>query len=171
MNFNEVSLAVMFLLQEVRIPLNTEQISLGFNEDSGFTYIDIAIALNNLTEKEFVVKNTTPTGEYYSLTFNGRLTLSRLLTDIRASLRKRLSAYARDNFLALSLESKVNTSVSPIGDGKYQVLLRAFDKDSNSSDIFLTVDNSEEASLIAKNLKKHADDAIAALFSVLTKDE
>lgn len=171
MNLNEVSLAVMYLLQEVGIPLNAEQISLAFDEDSGYTYIAVALAVNSLTDKELLSVSKEENGDFYSLTLNGRLILSRLKTEIRNSLRKHLSQYAEENYSSLRLLSKTDAYISPFGDGKYQVILRSFDKDMHSTDVFIMTEDLTEAERMVENWKKYADDAVSALYLVLMKDK
>lgn len=171
MNLNEVSLAVMYFLQEVGIPLNAEQISLAFNEDSGYTYIAVALALNSLTEKELLSVTNEQNGDFYSITLNGRLILSRLKTEIRNSLRRHLSEYAEENYSSLRVSSKTDAYISPFGDGKYQVVLRSFDKDMHSTDIFIMTSDLAEAELMVENWKKYASDAVSSLYLVLMKDK
>ncbi len=170
MNYNEVCLAVLFLLQEVNIPLSAEQVSLAFPEKSGYTYMDTTSAIAKLQEQELVISETTPTGERFTINIEGRLVLSRLMTDIRGSLRKSLSEYASEKFHELSLESQVYTRCIPTGTGKFQVILRAFDKNIQMSDITLMVDDIDEAVLITHNWQKYAGEAVSSLFGILLKD-
>ena len=56
MSFTEVALAVLYLLQEAKIPLSIEQISHALSATSEYTYLDAAISANNLLEKNLIIK-------------------------------------------------------------------------------------------------------------------
>jgi len=170
MNFTESSLTILYLLQESKVPLNMEQICAALAASSEFTYIDASISITNLLEKNYILKENSPIGDTYTITVDGRIALAHLKTDIRGSIRKKLSEYINDNLLKLSLKSNLSSRISLLDNGKYQIHLRVFDKDMSMNDIILTAHNEDEAKIIVKNWEMHADDAIAALYSVLIKD-
>ena len=170
MNFTESALTILYLLQEAKVPLNIEQICTALHYSSEFTYIDASISISSMLDKNYIIKEETPIGDVYSITIDGRISLAHLKTDIRGSIRKKLSEFVSDNVNKLSLESTILTRISLLDDGKYQLHLRAFDKHMSMNDVILTVNNEEEAKVIVKNWELHADDAIAALYNVLIKD-
>lgn len=170
MNFTESSLTILYLLQEAKLPLNMEQICTALAASSEFTYIDASISITSLLDKKYITKEESPIGDTYTIAVDGRIALAHLKTDIRGSIRKNLSEFINDNFSKLSLESNLTSRISILDNGKYQIHLRVFDKDMSMNDIILTAHNEEEAKLIVKNWERHADDAIAALYSVLIKD-
>ncbi|MBP5662067.1 MAG: DUF4364 family protein, partial [Clostridia bacterium] len=79
MSFTEVSLAVLYLLQEARVALNMEQIAQGLESAAAGTYLDTALAVNDLTDKGFLRAEDTPMAPLYSLTVEGRVNLSHLV--------------------------------------------------------------------------------------------
>lgn len=168
MDFTEISLAVLYLLQYVKIPLKLEQMTSAF-DGTDYTYIHIALSLDTLIENDYIVKQDLPTGEFYSVTVDGILSVSRLKTSIRGTLRQHLVEYCDNNFSKLNLESNISAYIYTLN-GKSKVTLQAFDKKSVLSQIALTVDDYDEALQIKKNWEAHADDAIAALFKVLLQD-
>ena len=170
MNFTESSLAILYLLQEAKVPLNMEQICAALAESSEFTYIDASISITRMLDKNHILSFTTPLGDTYTITVDGRIVLAHLKTDLRGSIRKNITEYVNNNLSALSLESKISTRISTLDNGKFQIHLRAIDDDISMNDIILTASTEEEARLIVKNWELHADDAIAALYSILIKD-
>ncbi len=169
MNFTEVSLTVLYLLQEAKTPLTIEQISDALQ--ANYTYIEISIALSNLLDKMLVYKDTTPIGEEYSITVDGRISLAHLKNDIRGSVRNGIIKYVNENLKALTLESKISSRINVLDGGQYLIHLRAFDKDVSMNDIVLVVHDEEEAKLIVSNWETNADEAISALYNVLIKDK
>lgn len=170
MNFTEISLSILYLLKETNFPLKFDQISDAFAEVSDYTYIEASIAVSNLLEKEYLLKEETPQGEQYSITVEGRIALNHMKSDIRASLRRNLLEYVKTNFLRMSLESNITSHISALDNGFYQVHLQAYDNDFAMKDFFIDARSEEEAKLIASNWEKSADDAIAQLYAILLKD-
>lgn len=170
MNFTESSLTILYLLQEAKIPLNMEQICAALASSSEYTYIDASISISSMLDKNYLIEESTPLGSTYTISVDGRITLAHLKTDIRGSIRKGINEYVSKNLMKLSLESKVSSRISILDDGKYQVHLRAFDKDMSMSDILIVAHDEEEAKLIVENWEKQADEAISALYSVLIRD-
>lgn len=169
MNFTEISLTVLYLLQEAGIPLTINQISDALQ--ANYTYIEISIAITNLLDKKLVYKDTTPIGEEYTITVDGRISLAHLKNDIRGSVRNGIIKYVNQNLKALKLESKISAHISALDGGQYLVHLRAFDKDLSMNDIVLVAHDEEEARLIVSNWETNADEAVAALYTVLIKDK
>ncbi|MBE7091709.1 MAG: DUF4364 family protein [Clostridiales bacterium] len=169
MNFTEVSLTVLYLLQEAKTPLNIEQISNALH--TNYTYIEISIALTNLLEKNLVLKNKTPISEEYTITVDGRISLAHLKNDIRGSVRNSIVKYVDENLKQLCLESKVASHISVLDDGNYLLQLRAIDNDLKMNDIMLVVSDEHEAKLIASNWENRADEAIASLYNILISDK
>ncbi len=170
MSFTEVALSVLYLLQEAKIPLSIEQMSHALAESSEYTYLDAAISVNNLLEKNLIIKETNPMGEFYTISVDGRISLAHLKAEIRGSVRRELSAFVKENFDLLNIQSKVYTRIDRLDSGAYQVMLRSYDKDLSMNDFILTAQDENEAKIIATNWERHADDAIAAIYSVLMKD-
>ena len=170
MNFTEVSLSILHLLQEAKIPLNMEQICAALDYSSEYTYIDASIAISSMLDKNYILKEETPLDDTYSITVEGRITLAHLKTDVRGSIRKGLSEYVSDKLKQLSLESKVSSRVSMLDNGQYLVHLRAFDKDMPMNDFVIIAHNEDEAKAIVTNWEKHADEAIASFYTVLIRD-
>ena len=169
--FTQASLTVLYLLCESNIPLTIEQISNALSEVSEFTYIDVVIGLENLSDNEYVSKEAKMTGDAYLPTIEGRITLSRLTSSIHGSVRKKLLEYIKNNFHMLTLEANVYTRIVQTETGKSEVMLRSYDKDMETNDIILTVSDSQQAHHIAENWKKHADEAISKLYEVLLADD
>lgn len=169
MDFAEPSLAVLYVLQHAQVPMTIEQISCAF-ENSDYTYMHVAIVVNRLLENNFVIKHTHPTGEFFDITVAGRMNLSRLETEIRYTLRQKLANYCKENISQINIESNTMAHVIAFND-IHQVILQAFDKDATMSQLVLNVSDYDEAQLIAKNWKKHADEAVSAIYSVLLKDD
>ncbi len=170
MNFTESSLTILYLLQEAKIPLNMEQICAALASSSEFTYIDASISISSMLDKKYLIEDETPLGKTYSITVDGRISLAHLKTDIRGSIRRGINEYVSKNLMKFSLESKISSRINILDDGKYQVHLRAFDKDMSMSDIVIVAHDEDEAKLIVHNWEKNADDAISALYGVLIKD-
>ncbi len=170
MNFTEVSLSILHLLQEAKVPLNMEQICAALDASSDYTYIDASIAISGMLDKNYILKEVTPLGEIYSITVEGRITLAHLKTDVRGSIRKALSEYVSNKLKQLSLESKVSSRISILDNGQFLIHLRAFDKDMPMNDFMIVAHNEEEAKVIVTNWEKHADEAIASFYTVLIKD-
>ncbi len=169
MNFTDVSLTVLYLLQEAKIPLTIEQMSDALNT-SDYTYIEISVALIDLSDKGLVQMLETPLGNEYTITVNGRISLSHLKNDVRGSVRKRITQYIAENPNEIKIKSKVSTRITKCDNGAFQLHLRAFDKDMAMNDILLIVKDEQEAEHIVSNWEDHADEALAALYSVLLKD-
>lgn len=169
MDFAEPSLAVLYVLQHAQVPMTLEQISCAF-EGSDYTYIHVSIVANQLFENNFVAKHARPTGDFYEITVAGRMNLARLETEIRYTLRQKLAKYCAENISQINVESNATANIIAFND-IHQVILQAFDKDAMMSQIVLNVADYDEAQLIAKNWKKHADDAVSAIYSVLLKDD
>ncbi len=169
MDFTNVSLTVLYLLQEAKVPLTIEQMSDAL-DSSDYTYIEISVAVIDLTDKGLVQAFDTPMGCEYSITVNGRITLSHLKNDVRGSVRKKILSYVAEKSSELKLKSKVSTRITKLDNGCYQVHLRAFDKDMLMNDILLVAHDEEEAKFIASNWENRADEAIASLYTVLMKD-
>lgn len=169
MTFTEIALTVLYLLQHANIPLNLEQISEALEHAANYTYMDAAIAVNSLEERALLKKELSPTGELCSITVQGRLTLSRLINEIRGSVRRAIAAYCEGNAKNFSLESSTSAQIFHDGE-QYQVVLEAFDKGTLLGQFILNVTDGDEARLICRNWKKQADEAIAALYTVLIRD-
>lgn len=169
MNFTEVSLTVLFLLQEAKVPLNIEQICNALQDN--YTYIEISIALTNLMDKKLIAKEITPISEEYTITVDGRVSIAHLKNDVRGSVRNGITNYVKNNVNQLSLESKVSAQINSLGNGEYILHLRAFDKDLKMNDIVIVVNNEDEAKLVAENWENHADEAISALYNILIRDK
>ncbi len=169
MTFTEIALTVLYLLQHSGVPLSMEQISDALENTGAYTYMDAAIAVNNLEEQGLLLKQSSPTSPLYSITVQGRLILSRLTNEIRGSVRRAIVDYCEKNLKSFSLEANTSSALSFDGQ-QYQVILEAFDKGALLGQFVLNVSDGDEARLICSNWKKYADEAIAALYTVLIKD-
>lgn len=169
MDITEVSLTILYLLQEAKIPLNIDQICNALQDN--YTYIENSIALTNLIDKNLVLKTKTPLCEEYSITVEGRISVAHLKNNVRGSVRNNIIRYVEENIKELALSSNVFTKINSLDGGKYLVQLRAYDKELDMNDIVLIVNDETEAQLITSNWTNHADEAIAALYSVLIREK
>ena len=170
LSFSEAALAVMYLLQETGIPLTMEQISNGLAEASEYTYLDAAIAVNDMMEKGFIEKETLPLSEVYNVTIDGRINLAHLTDRVRGSVRHQLTRFAKEHLAELSLESNVYARNVRREDGSYQVILRAYDKDMAMTELIVNAHDGAEAQKLSENWTKYAAETVAAIYSVLNRD-
>ena len=170
MDFTEPQLAAMYLLQEANIPLSLEQMGVVFSSISEYTYMHTALAIANLTDSGFVIKDTLETGEFYSLTVAGRINLANLKDMIRASLRSAISVYCKENLNSMRVDSDFLTNITSLSDGRYQVILRSFENNKLFNQTVFFAEDYELAQHMAKNWKLHGNEAINSMFSVLIQD-
>ena len=170
LSFSEAALAVLFLLQETGIPLTMEQISNGLSEASEYTYLDAAIAVNDMMDKGFIEKEIQPLSETYAVTIEGRINLAHLPDQIRGSVRHNLAKFAKEHLAELSLESNVYARTMRREDGTWQVIPRAYDKDMAMSELVLTAQDGAEARKLTENWTKYAGETVAAIYGVLNRD-
>ncbi len=170
-SFTEPALAVLYILQESKVALSNEQLNDVLTLSSNMTYIDMKIGLTEMLDKGFVEAEQSPAGEFYSLSFSGRILIAEMKTDLKWSIRNAISQYIREHATQLRLEAKLSSRVLSSAEGTYLLHLKAFDDDMGTSEILLSVNDRDEAKQIERNWKKYGDEAISALYSVLIRDE
>jgi len=169
--FTEAALAGMYLLQEAQQPLTLTQINDILFVTSDISYMDLAVGFDSMLQKNLIAIEKTPAGEFYSITIEGRITLNRLIYLIRGTVRKRISAYVSEHKDSFTLDALVSTQVSKLESDAYQLVLRAYDKDMDMTELVLRTKDSIQARVIEANWKERADDIIAVLYKELIKDK
>ncbi len=170
-SFTEPALAVLYILQESKIPLTEAQINDVLTISSEMTYIDMKIGLTEMLGKGFAECEVSPAGEVYTLSFNGRILIAEMKSNLKWSVRNAISQYISEHAMQMNLEAKLSSRTLGAEKGSYLLHLKAFDNDMGTSEILLPIKDEDEARQIEKNWKKYGDEAIASLYSVLTRDE
>ena len=163
----DIKVFILFLLDELRYPLNETLISEMVYEHGYVGRFDFAECFSELTErghitvidgeeKQYVI---SPLGHSVASELQG--TLHEYIREkSRISALKRLSLYRRG--------AKTNVTVTEGADGRYLVRCEIHDKDGILMDTTLSVPSKNEAERIKKHFMEQPEEVCRGVLSVLT---
>ena len=161
-------LIVLFVLNESKCPLSTEQISKFCSEFDDITYIDICMFIDSLKNSNYISESYENDKSVYSLTESGSEILSELielipgisLLNMKNILKEKMDNYKQDY--------EIDTIILPIKAEEYKV--SCFIKDGNDELINLTIyaGDKENAKKISNNWKENAEILYGKIIELMT---
>jgi len=155
-SFTLYKLIILFMLNKVDFPLNTNQIS-EFILEKGYTnYFTIQQVLNDLTDNKLITTEALRGATFYRNTEEGRNTLSYFGDRIPQPIVNDIITYFNEKKYQLKNSVTVLADYSRTPALDYAVHCIVREGDSSLIDLTLSVPDEETASSIARNWdKKH----------------
>jgi len=169
-HFTEEILTVMYALASADIGLSMDQIVLIVSENTPLNYFDVHDIIERLLQQELLYKYETSTGTYYILNINGKQALGHFITNIRSSVRQSIDRFIKDNYSELKAETELVCDYVPTPDGRYLMILRAYENDECILELALPAPDLKSASEMTGRWTKKAAQVYKSIYDILSAD-
>lgn len=161
-------LIILFVLNESKSPLNTEQISKLCSEFEDITYIDICMFIDSLKNSKYIKEIYQDDKIFYTLTESGVEILDELIELVPGISLLNMKNILKEKMDDYKQSYEVDTIILPIKKDEYKV--SCFIKDGNDELINLTIyaGDKENAKRISSNWKKNSDELYAKIIELMT---
>ncbi len=145
-------LMLLFFLNNSREPLSNSFLSDYLLEQENNDFFRLQQAISELTEDGLIHKNAVGNRSYYSITENGRETLSYLEQDLPDSVKKNILAHLQKQQFIIKHEVKTPADIYPSGKGNScTVRCRIVEDEAVRLELSFDVPSREAADSICEN--------------------
>ncbi len=161
-------LIILYILDRINFPITHTELTLFILEKEYATPFTINQPLEELIEDKYVYVDRSHTPHLYSITAEGKETLSYFYTRIPVGIRDDIDAYLSAKEYELREMAAVTAEYSPTSKkNEYIVELRVVERDSELVHINLLVTSTAEADTICSKWKECSADIYGYLISTL----
>lgn len=141
-------LIVLYMLNKVKFKLTYSQISEFILEKEYTNFITLQQVISDLLDSELITSHTMASRTYFSITEEGKNTLSYFGNRIGEIIVNDIDSFLADKNLELRSESSITADFYKSTNGEYETHLIAMEKDSELISIKLSVPTKEMAQTI-----------------------
>jgi len=141
-------LIVLYMLDKVRYKLTNSQISSFILEKEYTSYMTLQQVISDLLDTELIKSNTLMNRTYYSITEEGRKTLSYFGNRISDAIINDIDTFLEEKHLELKNEASITANYYKSVSGEFEAELVAKEKDIELVSIKLSVPTEEMAETI-----------------------
>lgn len=168
-DFTINKLIVLYLLSEVKMPLNLSQITQIILERGYTDYFSMQQYLNELVDADLITKSSENNVSLFEISPKGLQTLEFFATRIPASIRKELDLFIETNWRQLRSELDVFAEYTPYKEHQYIVHFKVTENDSPLIDLKLNVASKKQAIELCENWKHNSDKLYSDIVQLLSK--
>lgn len=147
-------LIVLYMLNKVKFKLTYAQISEFILEKEYTNFLTLQEVISDLQDTELIKPDTLMNRTYFSITDEGRNTLSYFGNRIGDAIRQDIDAYLEEKHLELQNEASITADYYKSTSGEYEAQLIAREKDVELVNIKLSVPTAEMAVSICDGWQK-----------------
>lgn len=164
---NLVKMLILDILKKVDVPLTFPQLNEIITKDGLVNYFLFAVALGELMESSHIDKLKTEVGEVYGLSFIGLESADLFEKNLPLSIRE--SVYATAKHVIEGKDNDSNIICSAVEkDGKYSVLLKITEGDTEMLSLSLYAANEYQAEQVCRNFRNSPDKIYSDIVTILT---
>lgn len=171
LNLFDNKIIILYILDNSKKPLTTNQIAKFCEDFEDITYFDICIYIEDLKSNGYISEFIEDSNVLYRITTEGFNTLKELLELIPGVNLYNLKKMINKNMVEINTEYAIDTNILPIKDGEFKV--SCYIKDGNDELINITMyaGDKEQAKNISKNWSKNSEKIYAKLLEMMTKED
>ena len=168
LNLFDNKIIILYILDNSKKPLTTEQIVKFCEEFDDITYFDICIYIEDLKKNGFIEEVKEEANILYKITLEGFNTLKELLELIPGVNLYKLKKVISKNIVEIKTEDAINSTIIPIKEGEYKV--SCYIKDGNDELINITMyaGDKEQAKNISKKWAERSEEIYSKLLELMT---
>lgn len=158
---------ILDLLDKAGFALSHAQISQFFTDYGYANYFAIQPVIHDLDDTGMIASDEMSTTTFYSITEEGRRTLSAFQYKITEAIEKDIETYLKDNEIAIQRDNSVIADYVPSSEGGYLVHCSASESGHSVMEINLHVSTKEQAEVITLNWKSRFMDVYGSIMDQL----
>lgn len=168
LNLFDNKIIILYILDNSKKPLTTEQIVKFCEEFDDITYFDICIYIEDLKKNGFIEEVKEDLNMLYKITLEGFNTLKELLELIPGVNLYKLKKVINKNMVEINTEYAINSNIIPIKEGEYKI--SCYIKDGNDELINITMyaGDKEQAKNISKKWAERSEEIYSKLLELMT---
>lgn len=147
-------LIILYMLDKVKFKLSYSQISEFILSEEYTNFITLQQIISDLQDSELIKSDSLMNRTYFSITSEGKNTLSYFGNRIGEAIIKDVDKYLEDKHLELKNEASITSNYYKSTSGEYEAELIAREKDIELVHIKLSVPSEEMASTICDSWQK-----------------
>ncbi|MCR1900289.1 DUF4364 family protein [Irregularibacter muris] len=169
-NLAENKLLVLYVLDQMKLPLSSGQINQIVLENSSINYFALQQYIDDLFQSKLVSKNHSQGKSYYSLTKQGKEILELFFKRLPENWCKEVNQYISEHRNSVLNESRLIASYTKKGDEEFWVQLKILENESVLMDLSISVASNQQAKDIVNNWKRHGEKIYGPIIQSLIKD-
>lgn len=160
-------ITILELLQRSGFPLSNSQLSDFFLESELTDYFTAQQAISDVETAGLVVSTTNHNNTTYSLTEDGRHTLSLFKEKLTPAIIRDIKKYMSAKAIVMKQENSHKANYFKADRGGYVVQLKIFEEETPTLDLSLHVATKELAETICNNWKVRCEDVYMSIMDTL----
>lgn len=169
-NLAENKLMILYVMNQMKLPLSSSQITQIILENSSINYFDLQQYMDDLFQSNLISKNNSQGKSYYILTKQGKETLHLFLKRLPKKWCEEIDLYISSNGNSILNESHNIATYKKKGDGEFWVELKIIENQSIIIDLSTSVGTHQQAKDISDRWKKNGEKIYASIIESLIKD-
>lgn len=161
---------ILYILDNSKIPLTTDQIAKFCEDFEDITYFDICIYIEDLKSNGYILEENEEGNILYRITTDGFNTLKELLELIPGVNLYNLKKMINKNMVEIKTEYAIDTNIIPIKTDEYKISCYIKDGNDELVNITMYAGNKTQAKNISKNWADNAEEIYTKLLEMMTKE-
>lgn len=162
-------ITILELLNRSGFPLSNSQISDFFLEGELTDYFSAQQAISDVETAGLVVSTTAHNSTTYSLTDEGKHTLSLFREKLTPAIIRDIKKYMNAKAINMKLENSYKATYFKADRGGFVVQLKIIDEDTTTMDLTLHVSSKEQAETLCNNWKVRCEDVYMSIMDILVQ--
>ena len=168
---NEIKIFVLYLMKNVGVKLDFNNISDIVIQDNIVSYFDFAICFPELVEAGHVIAETNENGvEMYSVSSTGAQVADELSETILSSILSIALQNAKRHLSFQRIGASVDCRSEELPGGKYRIEFEIREKDGGDFRIFVETDSKRKMEQMMMNFKRRPDVVYRGTLALLSGD-
>lgn len=165
----ENKLILLYIIDKINIPVSNLQITRLILENKFMNYFLLQQYLNELCDSNFLSSNLIDTKTSYTITPNGKQTLSYFLNLIPAGIKSTIDSIIPDIKKSIRNETLITADFTPERENEYIVECKVNEDDFLLIDLKVLVGTKNDARTMCENWKKHSQAIYSEIIDSLTR--
>lgn len=166
----ENKLILLYIIEKINMPVSNLQITKLILDNKFMNYFFLQQFLNELCDNGFLNAESIEDKKVYSITANGRQTLSYFVNHIPAGIKARIDETIADVRKKIKNETLITADFMPESENKFSVHCRVKEDGFSLMDLNIAVGTKKDARTICENWKKHSNAIYSEIIDCLTKN-
>lgn len=166
-NLAENKLVLLYVLDKIKLPLSTNQITQIILENSSINYFVLQQYIDELYQSQLISKSISKEKSYYTITNQGKATLNLFINRLSQDFCKNIDQYLTDHRNSIFNESHYIGTYNKRGDGEFEVQLKILENESVLIDLFISVATHQQAKDIVYNWKSFGEKIYPSIIKAL----
>ncbi|MCR4434941.1 MAG: DUF4364 family protein [Clostridiales bacterium] len=165
----ENKLILLYIIDKINIPISNLQITKLILENKFMNYFFLQQFLKELCDNHMLKADTIDGKTFYTITQNGKQTLSYFTDHIPPGIKLRIDNSSMDIRKGIKNETHILSDFTPESENAYIVNCSVREDDFSLIDLKITVGTKNDARVICENWKNHSQSIYAEIIESLTR--